>query len=599
MKMTDRFAACFGVLLVILALSGGFYFQGHGWAFEISQLDPFGVLLLLCLLIMTWKQGTSNFSSGTGFGTRALTLLERPTSKWLLRGMLFVFGFLFLGHWMRHASFETHVFDMNCLHQPLFYPFEEVLFHCNTCRMNTQFAEHMVWTLIPLSLITMLLKSDVLIFVVQSLVVAVPLWIFITRGPLRAERLHGFWFFVLFALMKPLRDGMIFDFREDAVGFGLLLLAFTAFDHRRWIWGITLTFLVMASKENFPVVTALMGIVLLADRHLPLSSRQRWISGTATIVLSLLVFRIYNQVLIPKYMGPSESLNNVLRYFPGMGNTMNEFVYNALTHPWDFLTRFGPRFLTGQGLKYVAMILAPLAIWGWRDRAWIWTLPGLAMAALNVLSTQNNQSSGSFHYDFIVIPFLMMAVSLGIRSASRTRSFYELRSVWVWALVIAACVASRGPVFEVTHRLARYWDRIPAHLAVKTWKIGPGPLAANAFDLSQFNRVKELRWLRVAGGAVPEDRAEFARQMLLANPVIPITEQQRDIGDAIHFVVRLDDPWEKAVYDEALRAGGVVKGLAPRAGGEPFIAWVQTPEPLLAIWCRDLSVCRQSSNQGL
>jgi uncharacterized membrane protein len=577
---------------VFLALSGGFYFRSSNGSFEVSQMDLFGVLLLIALLFLSLSQRPISFVkwAPSAFADALYRLLERPSSKWLFRGFVFVFGFLFLGHWMRHAAFETHMYDMACLHQPLFYPFEEALFHCNTCRMNTQFAEHMVWTLIPISLLTMLAKSDVLIFAIQSLVVAVPLWIFIVHGPLKNHRLHGFWFFVLFALMRPLRDGMIFDFREDALGFGFMLLALTAFYNSRWIWGVVLTALVMLTKENFPAVTLLFGLVLLFEKRLPLTLRQRWISGLSIVALSFGIFALYNKLLIPYFMGPSEAKNNILRYFPGMGSTMSEFVINVLLNPIDFILRFGGQFFTVHGLKYILMLVLPIAIWGWR--AWIWTLPGIAMGALNLLSSIPSQSSGSFHYEFIIIPFLMMACALGISKVAETKTFEQMRSTWVWALVLPLCVAGRGPVFELTDRLIYQGERIPAHITVKSWQ-PEGPMAGNTFTVSQLTRFKEIRLVRYPKTSPPESQDELIRALVQFNGPISITDQGRDIRDARDYALLLGEPWENALIQELLKIGGQIKSTARTASGEDFAVWIQTPEPPLETWCREKLVCTE------
>lgn len=587
-----HFAKAMVCVLIFLALSGGLYLRGQGWAVEFSQMDVFGLLLVLALLLLAFarRQSDSLFLQSNVFTRFANALLDKGQKRWIAPGLVFVFGFLFLGHWLRHMSFETNNYDMNCLHQPLFYPFEEVLFHCNVCRMNTQFAEHMVWILVPLSLVTMVLKSDVFLFVLQSLLVAIPLWIFITKGPLREEPKHGFWFFVLVALIYPLRNAMMWDFREDLFGFAFLLLAFTAFANKSWRWGTVLTLLVMTCKENFPAVTFLMGLVLIFERKLPLLRRERLIAGLIIMTFSVGSFILYHKFLIPYFMGPSEGYNNILRLFPGMGSTMSDFLMNVLKNPFKFLWTFGDRFFSMRSVRYMAMLIFPFVIWGWR--AWFWAIPGIFMMMLNVMSQSDVQNSGAYHYELIIVPFLAMAVALGIQDASRTRTFAQLRGLWIWALSLALVVAGRGPVFEATDRLIYNWDRIPAHLQVRSWNI-EGPLAATHYTIAQFNRVKELRTLASMRGPVPSDQSERIKQIVAYNRLVTIEEQKRDIRDAVSFALDLRDPWETAIRDELLALGGQQIETSQDARGKDYIVLVKLKEPPMLTWCRDRQICAE------
>lgn len=580
-------------ILMILAMTGGVFLRGQGWAVEFSQMDAFGTLLVMLLALMALYQRTFNMArwAPNPFYRTASRWLDEGGSRWLKPAFFFTFGFLLMGHWLRHMTFETNNFDMNCLHQPLFHPFEEVLFYCNACRMNTQFAEHMVWILVPLSLITMVLKSDVFLFVVQSLIVAVPLWLFVTRGPLKDQGRHAFWFFILIALIYPLRNGLMWDFREDAFGLGFFLLAFTAFANSRWIWGTFWILLVLACKENFPAITFLTALVLLVDRNLPLTLRQRWISAITIMVVSAVVFVLYHKVLIPMYMGTSESANNILRLFPGMGSTMSEFIINVLKNPFAFLFKFGDRFFSARSARYIAMLFLPFVVWGWR--AWIWVIPGAFTIALNIMSRSDIQNSGSYHYDLIVIPFIAMSVALGIRKASQTRTFEQLKSAWIWALALGLAVAGRGPAFEVTDRLIYLWDRIPAYAKVQSWDV-TGPIAANAYILPQFNRIKELRTLGVITQGVPETRRERVETWVRANAPVGLEIQNRAADDAISYALDLRQPWENALAEELKFLGGAVMHLAQDGHGRDYIVLIQMPEPPIRIWCREMNICLES-----
>ena len=585
-------------ILMILAVTGGFMFRGHGVVMEVAQVDAFGVLFVLVLGLICLRYRTVDlnlFPETESLKRRLFSILDAGAEKLgqknrLLKGFLLLFGFLFLGHILRHLSFETNIFDMNCLSQPLFFPFTEHFFHCDTCRMDTQFAEHMVWTLVPISLITQFLKSEIFIFAVQSLGVALPVWFFVRKGPFKEKPEQQFWFFILLALFSPLRNGLISDFREDDLAFGFFLVAFTFFFQSRWAWGVFFTFLVMATKENFPAVTFLFGLILFFKKGaFPLEDRQRRAAAVWILGLSITVFLLNMKVFIPYFMGNSESKNNILRLFPGMGNTMTEFLFNVLAHPLMFLERFAGRFLAGQSIVYLFMIFLPLIVWGRKNL--IWFLPGMFMVSLNIMATSNGQNHGVNHYEFIILPFIVLPVVLGILQRSSTHTFSEMRSTWVWALALPLCLAGRGPAFEFTDRLVYLWDRFPAHFQVADWKI-EDPLAADQFLLPQFNRVLHQRWLLLPDGAVPSDETEIIQRIVQSNQIRSPIEQGRDISDAKSFALDLTDPWEKALFEILKKQGGQVTEMAKNANGQDYMVLIQFNEAPVTRWCIEKKICQ-------
>ena len=598
MKAVSGFGQFLFALLIVLAVSGGFMFRGHGAVVEVSQVDVFAVLFFLTLTLSCLLMKTCDFQKlpeSFGLKKKLFQFLDwgsraEGLEKRLLKSFIFVFGFLFLAHLLRHFSFETNIFDMNCLSQPLFFPWTEHFFHCDTCRMDTQFAEHMVWTLVPFAPLTSVLKSDLVVFLIQSLGVCLPLWFFIRKGPLKNNPEQQFWFFILFALFSPLRYGMVSDFREDNLAFGFFLLSFTFLFQSRWIWGVFFAFLVMATKENFPAVTFLFGCLLFFDQKtFPLSDRQRKLTSVSILILSASVFLLNMKVFIPYFMGNSESKNNILRLFPGMGNTMTEFIFNVLKHPLIFIEKFGGRFIDRQSLIYLCLIFFPILIWGRKN--WQWTLPGVFMVAMNIMATSNGQNHGVNHYEFIILPFLMLPVAATLRQRASQNSFASMRSTWIWALAIPLCVAGRGPAFEFTDRLVYLWDRFPAHFTVASWT-PQEPLAADQFLLAQFNRVLHQRWLLPPSGPVMSDDTEIIRRLTESNPLRPPLEQGRDISDAKSFALDLTEPWQKAIFEMLKRQGGKVVDIAKKANGEDYIALITFDEAPAIRWCSQMQLCQ-------
>ena len=575
-------------LILGLILFGGARVSLPSGHLELAQIDLFAFALLI-LLGMDIRRGSKS-ESLRAWDIRIEKYVLRPIQeKKLWIGLAVVGTVLLLVHLVRDLTLQTHMFDNSCLHQPLFYPFEPQFFHCNACRMDTQFAEHILWPLVVLAPLTSLLKSDLFIFILQILFVLGPLAFYITRGPLQ-ER-SRLWILAAFVVLcsSPLRHSLFRDFREDHLIFGAFLMAGWALQTKRPWHYLSFLLLGILSKENAPVVGFFFLFPILFDKNLPLSKLQRQRLAGATAFLTLAYTALLVKVIIPNFMGSSESENNILRAYPGMGSTMSEFAINVLKNPFAFMSLVADPLLNLSSLKYVFRLLTPFLLLFLCGRWWLVpALPGIFMNLSAVGFSREVQRMQIFHYELIILPFLVLGMVQSL-AWSRKWDFQRPRFAFL-VLAVALCAFGRSPVYYMTSWLAEFGYRIPGALALDRLRLEE-PLAASPYLWPQLNHLKELRYIDIPSD-LGGDPTEKIKRFLSQNPPRPLTGQGRDPGDSRLYLLQLDIPGTEAFRQELLRIGGSEIWKHSDTRGRPFLSLIQTPQPVFSIWCEQMNLCR-------
>lgn len=534
-------------IIIFLALSGGFVFVGPGYRFEISQLNVFGLLLTLILLIRHLQKKSIVAGSVEEKVSNILTWGQINVEKKLKWAVLLSGLVAFTSQLIRHYTFETAFYDMTCVHPALFYPFGPKFFHCSVCRNGTQFAEHLLWSLIPFSLIFQIFKSDVLIFLFKAACLFVPTYFFIKKGPLSERPKFGFWAFILLMLSSPFKANFTWDFREDHFAFALILLSFITLYRGYTLWSFFLIAMIALTKENLPFSTLFYLAPILWAKEIPWAKKKRVIFAGSVAIFSLVYTVLAFKIFIPYFMSGIESQNNILLRFPGMGNTMEEFLSNLVNHPIQFISIFLSRLSIAETAKYLIFIALPFAL-GYK--AWIWTVPAWPQIAANILVDHPTQRMMVHHYEAIILGFLFGA--LGFSLAKKEITQKKL----MWGLLLGLCVAGRGPLVEITRRLFYKGHLIPAAIEMNYWKNIEGPLAADAFTVTHFHEVLDLRVLEIQQHVMPETREERLKDFINMNPRRTIGDQAADGKDAKSFIVNLTLLGGPFIADEFRAMGG-------------------------------------------
>lgn len=597
-------------LVIALLITGGIFYRSDKLNLELSQINVFCAILLFALVVK--RESILDFD----FTKHFQKLFERGSRfaekqfAFELTSLLLFFLF-FLGHLVKHWTFGTHMGDITFVHQPLFYPFEEKLLHCNVCRNGTQLAEHLAWIFFVLAPITSLFKSDTVIFLIKNLAVVGGLWFFIKNGPLKNLKALQFWTLLLCAMSFPLKKSQIWDFREDDFAFLFLLVGLWGLYERKFVFYFAGFAAAILCKENIWFVTAGAGFSLvlfsrwyatdllkLRTPHPSASQKQILIAGLSTVAASLIYGFLAIRVFTPHWLQGAEQTSNILIRLPGLGNTLGEAFIHALTQPWLLLPFLKDGILQFSSFKYLAVLLAPFVVLAWRE--WRWMLPALAGIFMNLITPLINQRMLIFHYELIILPFLIFGLCLAVKKlaqqqneampmkSSETLGSFEAAAPWLWAFVVAGCFAGRGPLFEITDRLIWNSKWIPITAEMRSLP-GDEPIATDMKSLGQLSYRKQIRVLMIPPGNPTGERLTDLKRYVAENVKKQNWEIAADPKDAKIWMI-LQDSWGQFMTQELKKLGGKVQAQWPKESPEVVvIEMVRSPFDL---WCENELICR-------
>ncbi len=442
----DFLIATLGVLCLGMWLTGGTILELGRGKLEFSTLDPW--MLVFCLLLaLRWDAHRER-------AHRIVAALTEPAraAKIALTLLIAISLMLFAGHSLRHLSFSTDAFDTTFLHQPLFAPGSLGSLHCDLCDGRTYLGEHLAYTLYLVRPLTRALGDwvlrDHLVFLLEILLVSLPLWATLKAGPLRRDR--ELWFFAILIVFcsRSLRNSMVWDFREDHLAFAFLLTASAAL-LRGWSAAYMLSLLgALLSKENVGLVAAFLAVPLLLDPSVSLAPKRKAFLAMVTVALSLGWTVVAFKWLIPRY-SPSNETNEIVARLGQYGDTPGEILRTLLLSPSAWLEILRDRVFSLEAAKYIVLLVGPFAMLLLKASAWIApALPGLAM---NLISAASTQRSLQFHYDLIILPFLILGAWRGLAILNEnTRSDPRLkRQTLLIAALIALTLSGRWPGLQI------------------------------------------------------------------------------------------------------------------------------------------------------
>jgi uncharacterized membrane protein len=246
--------------------------------------------------------------------------------------------------------------------------------------------------------------SPLLLLVVQALALAagaLPVY-WLGRKHLPSPT-HAAWFAAAYLLYAPLQWLPMDDFHPIALGVPLLLFALWYLDEDRL--GAFAVFAVLASLtgEEMPALVGLLGIWYAVRRRRVRVGALILIAGLAT---SAVVF----YVIIPAFSPGAGVFAGRYEAFGGSpGGVATAFVHR----PLDVLAALS----SGRDLGYLLLLFVPWA--GLFLLEPLLALGAAPMLVLNLLSSNPNQATASFHYTAPIVPFLVGASVLGAARLSR------------------------------------------------------------------------------------------------------------------------------------------------------------------------------------
>lgn len=220
----------------------------------------------------------------------------------------------------------------------------------------------------------------------------------IAREILKKKGLSLF-FAVVYLGFFPVERANLFDFHAVVMATTFFLFAWYFYLVKKKFWFFFFIILSLMTKEHVGLVVTLFGIYLFffkKDRK----------TGLATFLMGIFFFIATVYFIIPYFR---QSTHFAMRYFSDFGDSPTSVLVNLIRHP---LVTIRHIFNTDT-YDYLLRMLAPLFYALFSP----WTLLiALPEFAINIISINDNMRSIYFHYNAIIVPFLIYSAIVGYQA---------------------------------------------------------------------------------------------------------------------------------------------------------------------------------------
>jgi uncharacterized membrane protein len=277
-------------------------------------------------------------------------------------------------------------------------------------------------------------SSPLMLVTLQALAVsagALPVF-WLARKHLESERAAVF--FVFAYLLYPSTQFNAFavssGFHSVTIAIPLLLLAIWFLDEGRLVPFAVVALLAATTKEEIPLVIGLLGIWYGR-------SHGRWRFGLPLFATGLAVTLVNFLVVIPHFNGGGYIFGD--RY-AAVGGSPAGIARTALTDPMAIIRDIA----TTHKLVYLVLVFLPfLGLWLFEPLLLLGVVPELA---INLLSSEPNQTAIPFHGASGMIPFVVAASILGLARLRRNpRLAPHVQRIALYACAAVAVTAVYSP----------------------------------------------------------------------------------------------------------------------------------------------------------
>jgi len=309
---------------------------------------------------------------------------------------------------LRYDTFKATAFDLGNMDQVLWNTLHGRFFQFTNQGSDfygppTRLAIHVEPIILPLSLLYLFHADARLLLVFQTLMIAasgwpiyvltrkyIPMWAFIAPVMVLA-----------YYLMPALLSLNLFDFHPLSLATPFLLYAVLALEYKHYGWFLLACILAAACKEDVPLAVAILGGLVIWQYKLPRLGLILIIGGVTWSMIAFLV-------VIPHFYPGAVHSNYWYRY-ESLGSSPGVALVNILLHPWLLFATF----LTLDRFYYMASLLRSTGFLSLLAPEWL--LPAIPALAINLFSDYPLYYSGVYHYNAVIIPFVMLSTIHGLR----------------------------------------------------------------------------------------------------------------------------------------------------------------------------------------
>jgi len=206
----------------------------------------------------------------------------------------------------------------------------------------------------------------------------------------------------------------LFDFHGVALATPLLLLTLWAVEARRYRWLAIAAVLAALCKEEVALSLIPLGFYIAIWQGRPRLGATVLLLSTAWVAFCFLV-------ILPHYNIHTAGANNFWYRYAWLGSSPDTALHRALTQPSLLLSSFQD----SARRDYLAVLLRSGGGLGiFAPALWLCALPDIM---INALSTHAEQYSGFYHYNAVILPYLMVAAIYGTEAFYHTSRRVESR----------------------------------------------------------------------------------------------------------------------------------------------------------------------------
>ncbi len=494
-------------LILLMIFTGGAVLRLERGKLDLAQVSVWGAVLLLITLGLAWRGRNLSNPANLGWAGRSWCWLRdhaRPSWAEVLLGA--TAATLFAAHVLKHWNLTTDGYDVSFVHQALFFPWQDGRWlRADILPSGSALEGHLTFSFFLLAPLTTLFRSDALLFGIQAALLFLPIAVMLRQGPLVQHRGLWLWIALLIVSHRALRNAAVFDFREDAIAYAAFFAMGLALLRGKIPYYLLAFAVAMTSKENIFAITLFFAIPILFSRELPLGPRPRKWLAFLTLVASLIYGVLAFKYWIPAFTAGHAEAHPFFARYGAYGRSVPEIIANVAVSPalWWELTR---HVFTLGTLKYLALLFGPflvVLIAGRSREVLIWLAPAAPGLLMNLAHPYQNQRAMTFHYELILLPFLILATFFAARRLAESgRGPHS--AVWFWAILTALAFSDRWPAFQVR----QHWplaDHLRIHFALQEWPVPETPVLVSNRLSAQVNHWPKLRISDTPDAACPAE----------------------------------------------------------------------------------------------
>lgn len=345
--------------------------------------------------------------------------------------LIYIIGFSFLSI-RKLVTLQSNYFDLGIMHQVVYNTskgrFLEMTnqdFGKNVSRLAVHF-DPILAVFAPIYNIYNLYDSPEVLLIAQTVVLGLGAWaVFLIAKNILKDKKISLLFSLSYLLLYPVERANVFDFHPVvlATTFMLFMIYFSLI--KKYWPALIFIFLSFLTKEHVGLITLLFGLYLFFIK------KERKFS-LLIIFLSIFAFITTVGVIIPYFRKTSHF---ALSYFGDFGDSPKNVLLGIFTNPvLTITTIFKPENL-GYFFKLifshgVFIIFAPIEF-----------LIGLPELMINILSTNGNMKMIYFHYNSLIVPFILFSAILGYKKITQNKVLKKYSNIFLAVFVVSNLIS--------------------------------------------------------------------------------------------------------------------------------------------------------------